>query len=162
MWRRPLLFRELGCQQSTRRKNFCFFLSEKKHEYEEFENRILNEEHLFETKRRKVLRRKSKTALELKEVWISTVIEEFWTLYNFGQNSLRYWGKSQIVEQRQQRSGVLRLPNKPRTFRSEDIIHAIWTNFAISLLWTSESEDKNGIWGRRHTLRERIELKFYL
>ena len=47
---------------------FVFFLSEKKHEYEEFDNRILNEEHLFETKRRKVLRRKSKTALELKEV----------------------------------------------------------------------------------------------
>ena len=69
MWRRPLLFRELGCQQSTRRKSFCsFFLSEKKLEYEEFENRILIEEHLFETTRRKVYEESQKTALELEEV----------------------------------------------------------------------------------------------
>ena len=80
MWRRPLLFRELGCQQSTRRKNFCFFLSEKKHEYEEFDNRILNEEHLFETKRRKVYEESQKLRLNWRKSEFRPLLKNLNTL----------------------------------------------------------------------------------
>ena len=44
-------------------KEFLLFLSEKKHEYEEFDNRILNEKHLFETKRRKFYEESQKLRL---------------------------------------------------------------------------------------------------
>ena len=59
---------------------FVFFLSEKKHEYEEFDNRILNEEHLFETKRRKVYEESQKLRLNWRKSEFRPLLKNLNTL----------------------------------------------------------------------------------